>query len=139
MAFPSPQRHRNGRVCERYYQAKRIIRSQGAGEILIVIDARLKNRLDETQSPVLTEREPGNTGLIDDEGHSYQPLDYDARQAKDKIMSYEGAPLLPSAVVDFALVFSVPKGTKPKRLIFTLNDYNNVPYKGTDVQVSLAK
>jgi hypothetical protein len=121
---------------ERYYQAVRVIRPQGKNDILLVIDARLTNRLQKTQSPVLTEREPGNTGLSDSEGHSYQPLDYDARQAMDKVQSYEGAPLLPGAVADFALVFSVPKGTQPKTLVMTLTDYSAL-MEGTDVTVQL--
>ena len=98
---------------ERYYQAQRVIRPQGENDVLIIVDARIKNPLQHTQSPVLTERYPGNTGLIDDMEHSYQPLDYDARQLDDKIGSYEGAPVLPGSSADFALVFSVPKGTKP--------------------------
>lgn len=120
---------------ERYYQEARIIRPQGKNDTLIVIDARLKNRLRKAQSPVLTEREPGNTGLIDYEGRSYQPLDYDARQASDKIMSYAGASILPDAVADFALVFSVPKGTKPRTLIFTASTYLDNGTK--DVAISL--
>jgi hypothetical protein len=123
---------------ERYYQAQRLIRPQGRNDTLIIIDARLKNRLQRAQSPVLTERRPGNTGLLDDAGHSYQPVDYDARQLRDKIQSYEGAPLLSGAVADFALVFSVPRGTKPKRLVFTLSDYHDL-FTGTDVQVSLTQ
>jgi len=123
---------------ERYYQAQGILHPQGGNDILIVIDARLKNRLQKTQSPVLTEREPGNTGLIDDAGHSYQPIDYDARQQSDKIQSFEAAPLLPGAEADFALVFSVPRGTKPDSLVFTLKDYDHLS-EGTDVRVSLKK
>jgi hypothetical protein len=123
---------------ERYYQEHRLIRPQGKNDTLIVLDARLKNCLRRTQSPVLTERRPGKTGLIDDAGYSYQPVDYDARQLQDKIQSYEGAPLLSGAVADFALVFSVPRGTKPKLLVFTLSAYDNL-FTGTDVQVSLAK
>jgi hypothetical protein len=77
---------------ERYYQAGRLIRPQGVNDILIVIDARLKNPLQTTQTPVLTERDPQNTGLVDDADHSYQPVDYDARQSQDKIMSAAAAP-----------------------------------------------
>lgn len=120
---------------ERYYQEERIIRPQGKKDTLIVVDARLKNRLSKTQSPVLTERQPGNTGLIDYEGRSYQPLDYDARQIQDKTQSHEGASVLPDAVVDFALIFSVPKGTKPKTLIFTASTY--LDSGATDVEVPL--
>jgi hypothetical protein len=122
---------------ERHYQEKKTIRPQGPGDVLIIIDARLKNVLEVTQSPVLTERQPGNTGLIDDQGHSYQPLDYDARQERDKTMSYAGAALLPGAVADFALVFSVPKGTRPKSLVFTIKEYSEP--KGTNLQVSLGR
>lgn len=121
---------------EQYYQEGRVIRPTGKKDTLIVIEARLKNRLEKTQSPVLTERKPGNTGLIDEEGRSYQPLDFDARQLQDKIRSYEAAPILPGAVADFALVFSVPKGTKPKTLNFTCSTYLGAE---TDVQVSLTK
>ena len=124
---------------ERYYQAQRLIRPQGSGDTLIVVDARLKNRLQKTQSPVLMERVPGNTGLIDDVGHSYQPLDYDARQQTDKTQSSEGAPLLPGTEADFALVFSVPRGTKPKSLVVTLKNYKDFSEAGTDVKVSLKR
>lgn len=121
---------------ERYYQKERIIRPQGKNDTLIVVDARLKNRLRQTQSPVLTERKPGNTGLIDYEGRSYQPVDYDARQAEDKTQSFAGASVLPGAVMDFALVFSVPKGTKPKTLIFTAGNYLDSS-SNKDLEVSL--
>jgi len=121
---------------ERYYQAGRLIRPQGVNDILIVIDARLKNPLQITQTPVLTERDPQNTGLVDDAEHSYQPVDYDARQSQDKIMSAAAAPLLPGAVADFALVFSVPRGTQPKLLVFTIINYWS---RGTDMQVSLVR
>jgi hypothetical protein len=94
---------------ERHYQEKKTIHPQGPGDVLLIIDVRLKNLLEKTQRPVLTERSPGNTGLIDDQGHSYQPLDYDARQERDKIMSYAGAALLPGAVADLRLFLACRK------------------------------
>jgi hypothetical protein len=121
---------------ERYYQKQRVIRPQGKNDILIIVDARLRNPLQNAQSPVLTERDSGNTGLVDDAEHSYQPLDYDARQSIDKIMSYAGAAVLPGQIADFALVFSVPRGTKPKRMVFTLKSYPS--NAGTDVKVSFS-
>jgi hypothetical protein len=42
---------------------------------------------------------------------------------------------MPDALVDFALVFSVPKGTKPKTLIFTASTY--LDSGATDVEVPL--
>ncbi len=104
--------------------------------MLIIIDVRLKNLLEKTQRPVLSERRPENTGLIDYEGHSYQPMDYDARRESTG-PSYAGAAILPGAVADFALVFSVPKGTREKSLVFTIKDYSEP--KGTDFQISLGK
>jgi len=56
----------------------------------------------------------------------------------DKIGSFEAAPLLPGTGVDFALIFSVPRGTKPELLIFTLQSYDDFS-AATDVHVSLKK
>jgi len=126
---------------ERYYQEKRTIKPRNPGETLIIVTCRLKNGLTKTQSPLVTERMPANTALADDLGQSYSPLDYDARQQSDKIGSYEGAPLLPGAGMDLALLFSVPAGTKAKALVFTLSTYPDdvgATVHGTDVRISLA-
>lgn len=81
MDFPGSQCLGDRReYVERYYQEQNVLHPQGGNDILVVIDARLTNRLQKTTSPVLTERQSGNTGIIDDAGHSYQPIDYDARQ-----------------------------------------------------------
>ena len=86
--------------------------------------------MQNAQNARLTERHPGNTGLIDAEKRSYRPVDYDARLSPTN--TYVGsADVLPGSVADFALVFSVPRGTKPSLLIFTLPS-------GTDVRVSLS-
>jgi hypothetical protein len=123
---------------ERYYQQEKTIKPKGPKEVLIVIDCRIKNGIKEQQSPVLTERMPRNTALADDAGHSYVPLDYDARQKINKTQSYEAEPLLPGAASDFALVFSVPKGTKLKALVFTCFRYTPPPPSDQDdVRVSL--
>ncbi len=106
---------------ERYYQERRIIHPQGAGDTLVIIDARLKNLLEKARSPYLTERQPGNTGLIDNQGRLYPPEDYDARQEKAWKYTYAAA-ILSGAVADFALVFSVPKGTRATTLVFTVRD-----------------
>jgi hypothetical protein len=126
---------------EKYYQSGRKITPQGKNDTLLVIHCKIKNGLKKTQSPILTERIPGNTALADENGQSYQPLDYDARQAEDKTQSYEGASLLPGAGMEFNLIFSVPKDTKPKSLIFTLMAYpDDVGSKKlTDVRVEFNK
>ena len=127
---------------ERYYQMLRTIKPQGGGETLIVVNCRLKNGTKRTRTPLVTERVPGNTALADDQGHSYAPLDYDAAQGEgDKIMSFAGRDLLPGAAMDFALVFSVPKGTVPKALVYSVQVYPDDVGKQqhTDLRVSLTQ
>ncbi len=126
---------------ERYYQQRKTIRPQGAGEILIIVNLRLKNGVRRSLQPVLTERVPGNTALADDQGRSYPPLDFDARQEGTKFSSYAAAALLPGAATDLALVFSVPRGTRPKALVFTHLTYEDAtrPERGTDVRIALAE
>ena len=121
---------------DRYYADGRTILPKGSRETLVVIDCRVRNGLKTAQSPILTERQPGKTGLADDQDHSYPPLEYDARQAINKTQSYEAESLLPGAAADFALVFSVPQGTKPKALVFSLSTYPK-PWETAEVRVSL--
>jgi hypothetical protein len=129
------------RYAERYYQAQRTIRPGGAKEKLLVLNCRLKNGTTKTVSPVLTEREPGNTALADTEEHSYAPLDYDARQEINKTQSYAAAALLPGAATEFALVFSVPQGITPKALVFSIMMYPDDIGKNkfTNVRVVLSE
>jgi len=123
---------------ERYYQEGKTKSPSGSGDVLIVVDCKLKNGMKQQASPVLTERMPRNTALADDKGHSYAPMDCDARQKENKIASYEAEPLLPGAQSDFALVFSVPKGTQPKALVFTAFAYPPPQEsKEDDVRVTL--
>lgn len=125
---------------ERYYQQMRTLKPKGATDTLIVVNCRLKNGTKQTKTPLVTERIPGNTSLADDQDHSYPPLDYDAAQDEgDKIMSYAGSPLLPGAATDFALIFSVPKGTNPKALVYSVQVYPDDVGKDkhTDLRVSL--
>ncbi len=127
-----------GEYKEKYYQSGRTIKPQGANDVLLLVHCRIKNGLKKTQVPVLTERIPGNTALADENGQSYPPLDYDARQEIDKTQSYAAASLLPGAAMDFTLVFSVPKETKAKALVFSLLTYpGDVGKKETvDVRVN---
>jgi len=129
-----------GQYRERYYQQERTIGPNGPDEQLIVINCRVKNATGETVSPVLTERLPGDTALADQAEHSYAPTDYDARQEINKTQSYAASALLPGAATEFALVFSVPKGTIPKALVFSLLAYPDDvgADKHTNVRVQLA-
>jgi hypothetical protein len=117
---------------ERYYQRRERIGPRGENDMLAVIDVRLKNPRQQTQSIILAARDPRNTGLIDSDGHSFQPLDYDVRlRDSEDFTRWEGSvTVLPGALTDFALMFSVPAGITPRFLVFTLP-------KQTDVTVSL--
>jgi len=123
---------------ERYYQNADKITPHGAGDTLVIVNCQLRNGLKQTQSPLLTERIPGNTAIADANGQSYAPIDIDARQDTNKIGSYEAAKMLPGSAVKFALVFSVPKGTVPSALVFTIGNYpDDVGGKGVDLRIRL--
>ena len=126
---------------ERYYQEKRTIRPHGRGDVLYLVNCRMKNGLKKTQSPLVTERIPGNTNVADDKGLSYAPIDYDARQQSDKTQSYEGAPLLPGAAMEFTLVFSIPEKSKITALVYTAGTYPDDVgnTKAKDVRVNLTQ
>lgn len=107
----------------------------GNTEELVIVRCRLKNGQKTTQTAMLSPIHPHNSALTDDQGQSYPPRDFDKRVASTD----EGPPLLPGAQTDFALLFSVPKGTALKDLVFSLqNAYEDTPDGGTDVRVSLA-
>jgi hypothetical protein len=133
--------HEADEYTEMFCTDKKTLKPKGADDRLVIVDCTISNGLKQKQSPVLSERLCGNTGLADTNGQSYEPMDFDARQLTDKIGSYEATPLLPGAKSDFALVFSVPKSVKAKALVFTLLTYpDSVGAKTTtDVRVSLGE
>lgn len=123
---------------ERFSQEKRQVAPKSDDEKLIVVDAILRNNVQRTQTPVLTERYCDNTALTDDQGQSYPPIDIDARQESNKIGSYASVPMLPAAQMKIALVFSVPKETVVKALVFSCLAYpDNIGKKGVDLRVAL--
>ena len=125
---------------EKCYQEGRTIKPD-KGDELVIVHCVLKNGLkNKSQTPTLTERMCGNTALADDKGNSYPPTDFDARQESDKIQSYASISLLPGARIEFAILFTVPKGTHPKSLVFSEAAYpDDLPYKWTDVRVDLTQ
>ncbi len=131
---------RAGEWKEKYYQEANLIKPD-KGDELIVVHCRLKNGLkNKSQVPTLTERMCGNTALADDQGNSHPPKDFDARQNTTKIGGYDSISLLPGAKMDFAILFTVPKGTNPKSLIFSEGAYpEDLPYHWTDVRVELSE
>ena len=122
---------------EVYSQAGQKLVPKGANDKLVIVDAVLRNNVQRSQTPMLTERVAGNTALADDQGQSYAPIDFDARQEMGKMGSYAATTMLPAAKVKFALVFSVPRDTKPSALVFSFLNYpDDVGGKGTDVRVT---
>ncbi len=107
----------------------------GDTEELVIVHCRMKNGQKDTQMAMLSPVHPHHTGLADDQGQSYAPMSYDKRGGS----SDEGPKLLPGAQTEFAILFSVPKGTVLKDLVFSIqNAYEDTPEGGTDVRISLA-
>ena len=107
----------------------------GDTEELVIVHCRMKNGQKDTQMAMLSPVHPHHTGLADDQGQSYAPMGYDKRGGS----SDEGPKLLPGAQTEFAILFSVPKGTVLKDLVFSIQTaYEDFPEGGTDVRISLA-
>ncbi len=123
---------------EKYYQEKRIIEPKNKGDRLILLSCRLTNKLEKTQVPVLSERLPGATVLSMGSSGAFPPLDYDARQAINKIQGYDAASVMPGGSLDFVLVFSVPADAKPDVLLFNFLNYpDDVGGEGKSVKIPL--
>jgi hypothetical protein len=107
----------------------------GETEELVVVRCRLKNGQRTAQKAMLSPIHPHNIALADDQGQSYAPKDFDKRGGDTDT----GPSLLPGAQTEFALLFSVPRGTSLKDLVFSLQTaYDDYPDGGTDVRISLA-
>lgn len=119
-----------------YLPDKQNFTPTGDTEELVVIKCRLKNGQTSTQTAMLSAVHPHNIALTDDQGSSYAPRDFDKRGGSTD----EGPKMLPGAQTDFAVLFSVPKGTVLKDLVFSLQTaYDDYPDGGTDVRISLAQ
>ena len=119
-----------------YLADKQNFTPAGDTEELVVVKCRLKNGQTSTQSAMLSPIHPHNIALADDQGASYAPTAFDKRGGSTD----EGPKMLPGAQADFVVLFSVPKGTTLKDMIFSLqNAYEDYPEGGTDVRISLAQ
>lgn len=114
---------------------KRAFAPSGDTEELVIVRCRMKNGQKDSQMAMLSPIHPHHTGLADNQGQSYAPMDYDKRGGHTD----EGPKLLPGAQTEFAILFSVPKATVLKDLVFSIqNAYEDFPEGGTDVRISLA-
>jgi len=98
-----------------------------ANDELVVLTCLIKNGHKDAEQPILqaSGTSAQKTALADDQGQSYQPLDFDVRPGY----------LTPGAGKTFAVIFSVPKGTHLKDLIFTLYGFGSS--KPSNVRISL--
>lgn len=101
----------------------------GDHDELVVVHCTIKNGQKNADQPILGTNGLASqvTALTDDQGQSYPPIDFDVRNGD----------LAPGAAKNFAVVFSVPKGTTLKDMLFTVYSYG-ASDKATNVRVSLA-
>jgi len=117
----------------RFLADKRTFAPNGGTEELVIVQCRMKNGQNETKMAMLSPIHPRHTALADNQGQSYPPLDYDKRGGHTD----EGPDMLPGSQTEFAIIFSVPKGTALKDLVFSIqNAYDDT---ATDVRISLAQ
>lgn len=112
------------------------ITPNGDSDELVVIMGQLKNAQKKAVAPTLSSVHPHNTALTDDQGQSYPPLKFDKRGGDND----SGGTMLPGSASNFAVLFSVPKGTQLKDLVFSVQNFDNddMPDGGKDVRVLLA-
>jgi hypothetical protein len=105
------------------------IKPNGDNDELVVATCLIKNGHKVAEQPILATNGTNaqKTALADDQGQSYSPLDFDVRDGQ----------LLPGAGKTFAVLFSVPKGTQLKSLVFTLYGYGETSTKATNVRVAV--
>lgn len=114
---------------------KRTFTPNGDAEELVIVRCRMKNGQNATQAPMLSPIHPHHTALTSNQEESFAPIDYDKRGGHTD----EGPTMLPGSQTEFAILFSVPKGTVLKDLVFSVeNVYEESPDGATDVRISLA-
>lgn len=107
----------------------------GDNEELALVHCRLKNGQTTTQSAMLSPIHPHNTALTDSDGQSYSPTTFDKRGGSTD----EGPKMIPGSATEFVIIFSIPKSTVLKDLVFSMQTaYDDTPDGGTDVRISLA-
>ena len=111
---------------------KRTFTPGGDTEELVIVRCRLKNGQHDTNVAMLSPIHPHHTALTDNQGQSYAPVDFDKRGGHTD----EGPTMLPGSQTEFAIVFSVPKGTVLKDLVFSVQNVEEAPDGGTDNRIT---
>lgn len=93
----------------------------GRGEELVIVRCQVRNGTSAKDELVFSKDWEGmNTSLTDMNEQAYPVVAFDVRE--DEIAPV-GCNFLPGSAIDFSIVFSVPKGTELKDLIFTAMQY----------------
>jgi hypothetical protein len=99
-----------------YYDGTGADNPSSPNDELYVFNCSLKNGQQRADEPILTIHAGDQvTALADDQGNSYNPIDFDVR----------GGDVIPGAQKSFAVVFSVPKSAHIKQLVFSIHSYSS--------------
>jgi hypothetical protein len=123
----------------RYSSDRYPVRPSGAGDSLIAVRCRVRNLQKERRELAFDDHAfGGNTALLDDQEHSYAPYKYDVHSDENSSSTVH---VMPGLVVDFAVIFSVPTGTHPTAMLYTLEnrDQRTAPGAAADVRVLFAE
>lgn len=116
----------------RFDGGNRVIQPNNDQEELVVVTGVLKNaKASGTVAPSLSANNPGRTALAGSDGRSFPPIAYDSPTGANV---GGGFTLLPGAALNFAVIFSVPRGTEAKALVLRVGEYGDVGSK--DVRVA---
>jgi hypothetical protein len=112
-----------------FYPRAGIDKPSGPNDQLLVFYCTMKNGMSSSDQPILSSSGLASqaTAVTDDQGESFPPIDFDARNGD----------VVPGGAKNFAVIFSVPKNANLSELIFTIYSYGNSQHP-TNVRVSLA-
>lgn len=117
----------------KYMKTPQTFKPDSPSDTLYIVNCVLKNTLPKAQGPVLGVSYAGNTAIADYDGQSFPPKRFDSRIENN----FSGASMLPGSKSNVAVIFSIPKDTKIKDLVFTVTDYFDTGFKGPDVRITL--
>ena len=116
-----------------YQPTTETLKPKGDNDELVVITGLVKNAQTTPKELMMTTHSLNNTSLTDDQGQSYPPFQFDLTGS-----GFYGPPsMLPGSSQHFAAIFSIPKGTNLKDLVFSLCSYDDT--KVADVRISLTQ
>ncbi|HEU4752829.1 MAG TPA: hypothetical protein VFU47_06945, partial [Armatimonadota bacterium] len=123
----------------RYREDRAPVRPRGAGDVLVVVSCQVKNGHNAKELLYFSNsvRVPDQATLTDSKAQSYEATYCDVHF---DYYNY-GAYALPGASIPFAVVFSVPRDTDVKDLVYRIFRYDDRgnPARATTVRVGLTR